>query len=70
VLEVEKNIGGKLTDGFAMLPAASVSGYYMANADSKFFGVAKIDSTQVKNYAIRKNISEKEAEKLLQANLG
>jgi 5-methyltetrahydrofolate--homocysteine methyltransferase len=70
VLEVEKNIGGKLTDGFAMLPAASVSGYYMANADSKFFGVAKIDSTQVKDYAIRKNISEKEAEKLLQANIG
>jgi 5-methyltetrahydrofolate--homocysteine methyltransferase len=70
ILEVEKNIGGILTDGFAMLPASAVSGYYFGNTQSKYFGVAKINDEQVKDYAKRKDISDKESKKLLQPNLG
>jgi 5-methyltetrahydrofolate--homocysteine methyltransferase len=70
ILEVEKNTGGTLTDGFSMLPASSVSGYYFGNKDSKYFGVAMINAEQVKDYAERNGISEKQVEKLLQQNIG
>lgn len=69
LLEVEKNTGMTLTSSFAMLPTASVSGWYFAHPDSRYFGVAKISQEQVEDYATRKGISIDKAEKLLSPNL-
>ncbi|MBW5289223.1 MAG: 5-methyltetrahydrofolate--homocysteine methyltransferase [Candidatus Ruthia sp. Apha_13_S6] len=69
LLNVEKNTGMTLTSSFAMLPTASVSGWYFANPDAKYFGVAKINQAQLENYAKRKGISLEQAEKLLSPNL-
>ncbi|TAE75267.1 MAG: methionine synthase [Bacteroidetes bacterium] len=65
LLEAEKNIGIRLTESLAMYPAAAVSGFYFANAESKYFGLGKIAKDQVEDYAQRKNISLEEAEKWL-----
>ena len=69
LLEVEKNTGMTLTNSFAMLPTASVSGWYFAHPDSRYFGVAKISQEQVEDYATRKGVSIDKAEKLLSPNL-
>ena len=65
VLKVEENIGVKLTESLAMWPAASVSGYYFANPEARYFGVGKITGDQVKNFATRKEIPLESAEKWL-----
>lgn len=65
LLNVEENTGISLTESFAMYPAASVCGYYFASPQSKYFSVGKIDKDQVEDYALRKGITHKEAEKLL-----
>jgi len=70
LLDVEKNTGMTLTSSYAMLPTASVSGWYFANQDARYFGVAKINEEQVESYANRKGISIEQAEKLLSPNLG
>ncbi|OIQ22163.1 MAG: methionine synthase [Flavobacterium sp. MedPE-SWcel] len=69
LLDVEKNIGVQLTDSLAMWPAASVSGYYFGNQEAKYFGLGKITQDQVKDYSIRRNISEEEASKWLNPNI-
>ena len=69
LLEVEKNTGISLTESFAMYPAASVSGFYFAHPQSKYFGLGKIDKDQVEDYAKRKNMSVSEVEKWLAPNL-
>ena len=69
LLDVEKKIGVKLTESLAMWPAASVSGYYFANPDSKYFGLGKIDKDQVKDYSIRRGISIEKATKWLNPNI-
>jgi 5-methyltetrahydrofolate--homocysteine methyltransferase len=56
ILKVEGNIGVKLTESMAMWPASSVSGYYFAHPESKYFGLGKIKSDQVADYAKRRNI--------------
>ncbi len=64
-------LGGKettgitLTESLAMYPASSVSGWYFANPESKYFGVGKIDKNQVEDYARRKNMPLQEAERWL-----
>ncbi len=65
LLEVEKNIGMKLTESFAMYPAASVSGWYFGHTQSKYFGLGQIDKTQVQDYAKRKGMRIEEAERWL-----
>jgi 5-methyltetrahydrofolate--homocysteine methyltransferase len=65
LLDAEKNINIKLTESLAMYPAASVSGYYFAHPQSRYFGLGKIDKDQVEDYAKRKNMSLEEAEKWL-----
>jgi 5-methyltetrahydrofolate--homocysteine methyltransferase len=65
MLDVEKNTGIKLTESMAMYPAASVSGLYFANPDSKYFSVGKIEKDQVLNYHKRKGMSLEEIEKWL-----
>lgn len=69
LLKVEEKIGVQLTEGFAMWPAASVSGYYFAHPESKYFGLGKIKEDQLQEYLTRRNISEAEARKWLNANL-
>jgi 5-methyltetrahydrofolate--homocysteine methyltransferase len=64
-------LGGKeatgitLTESLAMYPASSVSGWYFANPESKYFGVGKIDKNQVEDYARRKNMPLQEVERWL-----
>ena len=70
LLEADKNIGISLTESFAMTPAASVSGWYFSQPKSRYFGVGKIGKDQVTDYAKRKGITLKEAEKWLAPNLG
>ncbi|MEQ8712802.1 MAG: methionine synthase [Cyclobacteriaceae bacterium] len=69
LLEVEKNTGISLTESFAMYPASSVSGFYFAHPDSKYFGLGKIEKDQVDDYAKRKNMELAVAEKWLSPNL-
>ena len=69
VLKVEERIGVKLTESLAMWPAASVSGYYFANPEARYFGLGKIKEDQVKDFAQRKGISLKKAEKWLNPNI-
>jgi 5-methyltetrahydrofolate--homocysteine methyltransferase len=61
--------GISLTEHFAMLPAASVSGWYFSHPDARYFGVGTIGRDQVQDYARRKGVSEGTAESLLRPNL-
>ena len=69
VLDIENEIGVKLTESLAMWPASSVSGYYFANENAKYFGVGKIKSDQVSDFAKRRNITVEKAIKWLQPNI-
>ncbi|HSP83481.1 MAG TPA: vitamin B12 dependent-methionine synthase activation domain-containing protein, partial [Gillisia sp.] len=69
VLKVEERLGVKLTESMAMWPAASVSGYYFANAEARYFGVGKIREDQVKDFALRKNIPLDTAKKWLRPSI-
>ncbi|WP_417557712.1 methionine synthase [Mesoflavibacter zeaxanthinifaciens] len=69
ILNVEEIIGVKLTESLAMWPAASVSGYYFANPEAKYFGLGKITEDQLIDYAKRRDISKEDAEKWLSPNL-
>ncbi|WP_299895363.1 methionine synthase [uncultured Aquimarina sp.] len=69
LLKVKENIGVELTEGLAMWPAASVSGYYFANPEARYFGLGKIKEDQVKDFASRKNIDFELAKKWLSPNL-
>ncbi|NND35782.1 MAG: methionine synthase, partial [Gammaproteobacteria bacterium] len=70
LLDVEKNVGIELTDSFAMYPAASVSGWYLAHPEAKYFQVGKIGRDQAEDYARRKGISLATVERWLASNLG
>ena len=70
LLDVEKNTGIVLTDHYAMMPAAAVSGFYIAQPKSRYFAVGKINRDQVEDYARRKHMSLQEAERWLAPNLG
>ena len=69
LLNVEQEIGVTLTESMAMWPAASVSGYYFANPESKYFGLGKIKEDQVIDYAKRRGISAEMATKWLAPNI-
>ncbi len=70
LLDVEKNTGIHLTENFAMMPAASVSGIYFSHPDAKYFWLGDIDKDQVIDDAARKGWEVKMAEKWLGPNLG
>lgn len=70
LLNVQNGIGMQITESFAMLPTAAVSGLYFANPEAQYFMVGKINQDQVKDYAKRKGMSLDEAEKWLSPNLG
>jgi 5-methyltetrahydrofolate--homocysteine methyltransferase len=69
LLDVTTITGISLTESLAMMPAASVSGWYFGHPESKYFGLGKIEKDQVKDYANRKGLSLKEAERWLSPNL-
>lgn len=69
LLEATPRAGIQLTEGFAMLPAASVSGFYFAEDASQYFGVGRIGRDQVEDYAKRKGVSMEQAETWLASNL-
>ncbi|WP_335977461.1 methionine synthase [Gaetbulibacter jejuensis] len=69
ILKVEETIGVKLTESLAMWPAASVSGYYFANPEAKYFGLGKITEDQLEDYAKRRGMSTEEAQKWLNPNM-
>ena len=70
LLDAPAAAGITLTESFAMLPAASVSGFYFWHPDACYFGLGKIRRDQVEDYAARKGISVIEAERWLAPNLG
>lgn len=65
LLNAEKETGIKLTESFAMYPAASVSGWYFAHPDTKYFGLGSISEDQVQDYADRKSWDKAKSEKWL-----
>jgi 5-methyltetrahydrofolate--homocysteine methyltransferase len=69
LLGAESNAGITLTESFAMLPTASVSGYYFWNPQATYFGIGKIDRDQVEDYARRKGMDVATAERWLAPNL-
>ena len=69
LLNAEQNAGTSLTEGFSMVPGASVSGWYFAHPRSRYFNLGKITREQVELYSKKKSISIEEAEKLLRPNL-
>ena len=65
LLDVEANIGITLTESYAMYPTASVSGWYLAHPEAKYFTVKGLSKDQVEDYAERKGIRVERAERLL-----
>jgi 5-methyltetrahydrofolate--homocysteine methyltransferase len=70
LLDVEAQTGMILTESFAMSPAASVSGFYFAHPESRYFSVDRITRDQVENYAARKQMPLDFVERWLAPNLG
>ena len=69
LLDVETHTGIQLTDGMAMWPGASVSGWYFSHPESQYFVVGRVGRDQVADYAQRKGWTLGEAERWLSANL-
>jgi 5-methyltetrahydrofolate--homocysteine methyltransferase len=69
LLKAEDNAHMYLTESLAMMPAASVSGFYFAHPQSRYFGLGKISKDQVEDYAKRKNMSVETVERWLGPNL-
>ena len=70
LLEAEKTAGVELTESFAMLPTAAVSGFYFSHPQSQYFGIGRIGRDQVVDYAKRRGVSVEQAERWLAPNLG
>jgi 5-methyltetrahydrofolate--homocysteine methyltransferase len=65
LLDAEHNAGMQLTDSFAMLPAAAVSGFYLSHPDSVYFAVGKVGRDQVEDFARRSGMSVADAQRWL-----
>jgi 5-methyltetrahydrofolate--homocysteine methyltransferase len=70
LLDAERNAGMTLTEHYAMLPTAAVSGWYIAHPRARYFGVGDIGRDQVEDYARRKGWTQAQAERWLAPNLG
>ena len=68
ILECE-DIGMSLTESYAMFPGASVSGFYFAHPESKYFAVGKISEDQVNDMAARRKASVEQVQRWLAPNL-
>ena len=69
LLNAEEHTGMKLTESYAMWPGASVSGWYFAHPEARYFAVAKIQQDQVEDYAKRKGWDIETAQRWLGPNL-
>ena len=69
LLGVTDATGITLTESFAMLPTAAVSGYYFASPEASYFGVARVGKDQVADYAKRRGVGVEQAEAWLRPNL-
>ncbi len=69
LLNVTDAIGIKLTESYAMYPAASVSGWYFSHPEARYFGIGKITQEQVADYAKRKGMGIEDAARWLAPNL-
>ena len=69
LLDVEANAGLTLTENFAMLPTAAVSGFYFGHPEAQYFGVARIGRDQLEDYAKRRGVDMATAERWLRPNL-
>ena len=69
LLDAERNAGMQLTESFAMLPTAAVSGYYFSHPQSQYFVVGRVTREQVADYAKRKGVDRVQAERWLASNL-
>jgi 5-methyltetrahydrofolate--homocysteine methyltransferase len=69
LLRVEETIGIRLTENYAMWPAASVSGWYFSHPEARYFAVDMITRDQVESYAARKRMPVAEVERWLAPNL-
>ncbi len=70
MLDVERTAGIRLTENYAMHPAAAVSGWYFSHPEATYFAVGKIDADQVADYARRKGITPAEAARWLAPSIG
>ncbi|MEE4378396.1 MAG: methionine synthase [Candidatus Competibacteraceae bacterium] len=70
LLDVQAQAGISLTESYAMLPTAAVSGWYFAHPEARYFGLGRIERDQVEDYAQRKGMSLREAERWLAPSLG
>ena len=64
-----QSIGLTLTESFAMLPAAAVSGFYLSHPQSTYFAVGKVDKDQIEDYARRKGMTVADVERWLSTHL-
>ncbi|MFN4020231.1 MAG: methionine synthase [Erythrobacter sp.] len=69
LLDAPANAGLTLTENFAMLPTAAVSGFYFGHPESQYFGVARVGRDQLEDYARRRGVSVAQAERWLRPNL-
>jgi 5-methyltetrahydrofolate--homocysteine methyltransferase len=69
LLKAEENAGMDITENYAMLPAASVAGFYVAHPDARYFAVGKIAQDQLDDYAARSGIDLETARRRLSPNL-
>ena len=70
LLDAEARAGVSLTEGYAMTPAASVSGFYFGHPDAAYFGVGRVGKDQVEDYARRRGVPVEQAERWLRPSLG
>ena len=68
LLGAENRTGVKLTESFAMYPTASVSGYYFAHPDARYFSISKILPDQITDYAKRKQVNDQQVKQWLPVN--
>ena len=69
LLDAHHATGISLTESFAMLPTAAVSGFYFGHPDAAYFGVARVGRDQLEDYAARRGVSIEQAERWLRPNL-
>jgi 5-methyltetrahydrofolate--homocysteine methyltransferase len=69
MLDAHKRTGISLTESFAMLPTAAVSGFYFGHPQAEYFGVARVGRDQLEEYATRRGVSIEQAERWLRPNL-
>jgi len=70
LLDAPNAAGVRLTESFAMQPGASVSGWYFAHPEARYFGVSRVERDQVVDYAARKGVDVEQIERWLAPVLG